>query len=205
MEKSIKKIWDESFVNEDSLIAPKINDLYNQKSKSIINRIKRTYEFDNKGLIPMAILILIVMTAISEYIIGTYAAFLIISLFFFNKKLLSKFETLDIKSDTLTYLKEYRAITVAITKATKKLFVFILPLAVLSIFVIAFFIKEQSFLSKFISKDMSFLQIFGIGLLVAVTISLICNAVYAISTRLLYGTLFSKLDDIIKEMEALKS
>ncbi|CAM1372197.1 hypothetical protein [Tenacibaculum xiamenense] len=205
MEKSIKKIWDESFVNEDSLIAPKINDLYNQKSKSIIHRIKRTYEFDNKGLIPMAILIFIVMTAISEVVIGSYAALLILSLFFYNRKLLSNFKTLDVKSDTLTYLKEYRGITASITKATKKLFVFILPLAVLSIFVLAFFIKEQSFLSKFISKDMSFLQVLGIGFLMATIISLICNAVYAISTQLVYGTLFSKLDDLIKEMEALKN
>ncbi|SEC84304.1 hypothetical protein SAMN04489761_3745 [Tenacibaculum sp. MAR_2009_124] len=205
MEKSIKNIWDESFISEKSLIAPKVNNLYNQKSKSIIHRIRRIYEFDNKGLIPMAVLTFVFLTVISEVVIGAYSALLILGLYFFNKKLLSRFKTLDIKSDTLTYLKEYRSITVSITKATKKLFVFILPLAVLSIFVIAFFMKEQSFLSKYISEDMSFLQAFSIGLIIAVIISIICNAVYAISTQLVYGTLFSKLDDIITEMETLKN
>ncbi len=204
MEKSIEKIWNEAFINEDSLIAPQINDLYNQKSKSIINKIKRTYEFDNKGLIPMAILVIIGMAIFSQYIIGIYGAFLIMCLYFFNKSLLSRFNNLDIKSDNLTYLKNYRKIISSITKSTKNLFVFVLPLAVISIFGLAYSIRENSFLSKFISEETTLMQILGVGLIMAVVISIICTVVYSISTRILYSTLFSKLDDIIIEMENLK-
>ncbi len=70
MEKSIEKIWNEAFVEEQALIAPKVNDLYNKKSKSLIHKIQRTYEIDNKGLIPMAILVAGGMAAFSEAIIG---------------------------------------------------------------------------------------------------------------------------------------
>lgn len=205
MEKSIKKIWDEAFINEQSLIAPQVNDLYNKKSKSIINRIKRTYEIDNKGLIPMAIILVIGMAIFSEYIIGLYASFLIMCLYFFNRNLLSRFNSIDIKSDNLTYLKNYRSIITSITKSTKKLFMFALPLAVLSIFILAFLIKDHSFLSKFISEGTTIFHMLGIGLGLGILISMLCTAVFAISTKILYGTLFSKLDDIISEMEALKN
>ncbi|CAL2075830.1 hypothetical protein [Tenacibaculum sp. 190524A05c] len=204
MEKSIEKIWNEAFITEDSLIAPKINDLYNQKSKSIINRIKRTYEFDNKGLLPMAGIVTIGGILLSETIIGLYGTFLILALYVFNSRLLKRFNSLDIKSDNLNYLKSYRRIISSITRSTKKLFMFALPLAVLSIFVLAFFIKDESFLSKFITDDTTLLQTLGIGALIAVCISIICTIAYTISTRILYSTLFSKLDDIIIEMENLK-
>lgn len=204
MEKSIEKIWNEAFIKEEALIAPKINNLYNQKSKSIIAKIKRTYEIDNKGLIPMAIIVAVGMTLFSEAIIGFYGAFLIVCLYFFNSNLLKKFNTIDVTSDNLTYLKKYKSIINIIMKATKKLFVFAIPVAVLSIFALAFSIKENSFLSKFISSDTSLLKIIGVGFLVAIVVSIIGRIVYTASTKILYANLISKLDAIIIEMEDLK-
>ncbi len=204
MEKSIEKIWNESFINEQSLVAPKINDLYNQKSKSIISRIKRTYEIDNKGLIPIAVLVLITSIIFSQYIIGVYGASLIIGLYFFNRNLLNRFNTIDIKSDNLTYLKNYRKIIDYVSKATKNLFMYIIPLVVLSIFILGYFIKDTSFLARFISKDTTLIEILGIGVTVVFIIFAIAMTVFKISTKILYGTLISKLDDIIKEIEELK-
>jgi hypothetical protein len=205
MEKSIEKIWNEAFINEDTLIAPKINVLYNQKSQSLISKIKRTYEIDNKGLLPMAVILVIGMSIFSEAIIGIYGAVLILCLYFYNRRLLNQFKAVDIKSDNLTYLKKYRGVITALTKSTKKLFVFAIPMAVLSIFAIAYAIKEKSFLSKFISTDTTFLEFLGIGLTIAITVSIIGIFVFKLSTKILYASLISKLDAIIKEMELLKS
>ncbi|MEE3999654.1 hypothetical protein V1T75_04815 [Tenacibaculum sp. FZY0031] len=205
MEKSIEKRWNEAFIHEQSLIAPKINDIYNQKSKSVINKIKRTYEFDNKGLLPMAGIVVIGGILLSETIIGAYGAFLILSLYFFNTRLLKRFKTIDVKSDNLTYLKNYRSVINSVSKATKKLFVFAIPLAIVSIFALAYSVKEKSFLSNYISSDSSFLDIIGVGLIVAIVTGGIGFIIYTISTRILYHSLISKLDDIIKEMEELKN
>lgn len=204
MEKSIEKRWNEAFINEQSLIAPKINDIYNQKSKLVINKIKRTYEFDNKGLLPMAGIVFIGGIVLSETIIGAYGTFLILCLYFFNSRLLKRFTAIDVKSDNLTYLKSYRSVINSVSKATKKLFVLAIPLAIVSIFTLAYAIKERSFLSNYISSNSSFLDIIGIGLIVAVATGIIGFVVYTISTRILYYSLISKLDDIIKEMEDLK-
>ncbi|WP_075344659.1 hypothetical protein [Tenacibaculum agarivorans] len=204
MEKSIEKIWNEAFIDEQSLIAPKINNLYNQKSKSVIHKIKRTYEFDNKGLIPIAILVVIGAAIFSEYFIGLYGAFLILSLYYFNTRLLKKFTLIDIKSDNLTYLKRYREVMNSVMKATKRMFIFILPLAVLSIFILAFNSKETSFLSTYINPDTSFIEILGIGFITAIITSIICFFSYMISTKMLYKPLIDKLDAIINEMETLQ-
>ena len=205
MEKSIEKRWNEAFVNEQSLIAPKINDIYNQKSKSVINKIRRTYEFDNKGLLPMAGIIVIGGILLSETIIAAYGAFLILSLYFFNTRLLKRFKTIDVKSDNLTYLKNYRRVINSVSKATKKLFIFAIPLAIVSIFALAYGVKEQSFLSNYISSETSFIGILSIGLMVAIATAMIGYFVYTISTKVLYHSLISKLDDIIKELEELKN
>jgi len=205
MEKSIEKRWNEAFVNEQSLIAPKINDIYNQKSKSVINKIRRTYEFDNKGLLPMAGIVVIGGILLSETIIAAYGAFLILSLYFFNTRLLKRFKTIDVKSDNLTYLKNYRRVINSVSKATKKLFIFAIPLAIVSIFALAYGVKEQSFLSNYISSETSFIGILSIGLMVAIATAMIGYFVYTISTKVLYHSLISKLDDIIKELEELKN
>lgn len=205
MEKSIEKRWNEAFVNEQSLIAPKINDIYNQKSKSVINKIRRTYEFDNKGLLPMAGIVVIGGILLSETIITTYGAFLILSLYFFNTRLLKRFKTIDVKSDNLTYLKNYRSVINSVSKATKKLFIFAIPLAILSIFALAYGVKEQSFLSNYISSETSFIGILSVGLMVAIATAMIGYFVYTISTKVLYHSLISKLDGIIKELEELKN
>lgn len=204
MEKSIEKIWNDAFIDENALITPKINDLYNQKSKSIIAKIKRTYEIDNKGLIPIAIISVIITAFNDKLIIGLYGAFLIMCLYFFNRSLLSKFKHIDIKSDNLTYLKSYKEVINSVMKATKKMFLFAIPIAVMSIFGLDFFLKEFSFLSKFITEDHTTLQIVGILLLMSVCLTAFVTIVYAVTTKLVYGRLISKLDEIIKEIENLK-
>ncbi|WP_442265718.1 hypothetical protein ACSIGC_15670 [Tenacibaculum sp. ZS6-P6] len=205
MEKSIEKIWNEAFIDEQSLIAPRINNLYNQKSKSIVNKIKRTYEFDNRGLLPIAGIVAIGGILLSETIIGLYGTILILCLYYYNTKLLSRFSNLDVKSDNLTYLKNYRRVVKSVSLATKRMFIFVIPFVVLSIFILAFFVKEKSFLSRFIKEGTTFLEIIGIGGSIALIFSIIAMLAFKLSTKLLYGTLFSKLDDLINEIEGLKS
>ena len=204
MEKSIEKIWNEAFINEKALIAPKINDLYNQKSKSLIHKIKRTYELDNKGLLPLAGIVTIGGILLSETVIGLYGTLLILSLYVFNRSLLKKFDTIDVKSDNLKYLKDYKNIMTSVTKATKKMFVLALPVAVFSIFILAYFTKEDSFLSKVLTNNMSFTSMVVVGVIISVALAVICFVAFSFSNKILYAPKLAKLNAIIEEMEALK-
>ena len=46
MEKSIETIWKEGFLNQDALIAPKLNNLYNKKSTHIVDKFKRMFRIN---------------------------------------------------------------------------------------------------------------------------------------------------------------
>ena len=41
MDKSIESIWKEGFMDEKALVAPKLNDLYSQKSATIVDKFTR--------------------------------------------------------------------------------------------------------------------------------------------------------------------
>ena len=55
MEKSIESIWKEGFVNDDKLIAPKVNDLYNQKSIDHVSKFKKMYKITVIGIVVFSI------------------------------------------------------------------------------------------------------------------------------------------------------
>ena len=58
MEKSIETIWKEGFIKNDALVAPKLNDLYNQKSIDIVEKFKRMYKLNRIGIAAFAIIII---------------------------------------------------------------------------------------------------------------------------------------------------
>ena len=53
MEKSIETIWKEGFIKNDALVAPKLNDLYNQKSIDIVEKFKRMYKLNRIAIMSL--------------------------------------------------------------------------------------------------------------------------------------------------------
>ncbi len=60
MEKSIENIWKEGFLKNDALTAPKINNLYNQKSIHIIDKFKRMFRINLISIVVGSLVFLIV-------------------------------------------------------------------------------------------------------------------------------------------------
>ncbi len=58
MEKSIETIWKEGFLKDDALLAPKLNNLYNQKSMDIVDKFKRMYIVNRIAIVAFAFIIL---------------------------------------------------------------------------------------------------------------------------------------------------
>ncbi len=57
MEKSIESIWNKGFENSNNLQAPKQNDPFKQKSKLIVDKIRKTSVIDNYALFLLAALL----------------------------------------------------------------------------------------------------------------------------------------------------
>ena len=86
MEKSIEQMWNNGFLKNEKLLAPKLNDLYNQKSQLVIDKLKRTYTIDNKSMIPLAALVFGISAFFGYYLLGIYLMLITLVLFFLNRK-----------------------------------------------------------------------------------------------------------------------
>ena len=59
MEKSIESIWKEGFLKDDALVAPKLNDLYNQKSIHLLDKFEKMYKLNLIFLVGFSFFVLI--------------------------------------------------------------------------------------------------------------------------------------------------
>ena len=58
MEKSIETIWKEGFLQSEALLAPKLNNLYTQKSISLVEKFRRRYKINRIAIIVFACILL---------------------------------------------------------------------------------------------------------------------------------------------------
>jgi hypothetical protein len=92
MEKSIEDIWKEGFLKSDALVAPKINDLYNQKSIHIIDKFKRMFRINLIAIVAFSFIFLIITYFNGMLITGIIFFVVLTVLVIINKRLLNGLE-----------------------------------------------------------------------------------------------------------------
>jgi len=199
MERSIENIWKEGFESDKSFKLPVIKDLYNQKSKLIIDRIRATSKKDNISLIPIAILQFVLFVFLGKILLGAYIGVLLIFLFILNKRMLKKLDQLDLSSNTYYYLTNYYSKLKEIQQFYTSLLAIGFPIIIIPCYWMYF--QETPIMTNFMSLDL-ILQILVVAAL-ALVLSGLGVASYRLSTQLLYAKLITRLEEIIKDMEAL--
>ena len=201
MEKSINDIWKRGFENSNELASPKTVNLYNQKSKLLLEKIKKTYQTDNKSLIPIAILFAIGFSIAGHILLGFYGMILMIGLFFYNRKLLVNLENISITSSNYEYLVAYKKAIKTVVSSTYKLLGFGLPVLLLIGFWLYF--RNSNIYIDYVD-EFSLLKITFIVLAIASAISLLGISAYKISNTLLYSKHFNNLNAIISDLKSGK-
>jgi hypothetical protein len=72
MKKSIETMWKQGFIDEASITAPKINDLYNRKSQNIVDALKNMFDINIKAIMVGSLIMLAMMSLIGEPFLGLY-------------------------------------------------------------------------------------------------------------------------------------
>ena len=122
MKNSIEEIWKEGFLNEKSLVAPKINDLYNQKSKDLVDKMKRMYKINLIALVGMAIVFPIWYYFLDVIWQGVAISILMLLTVWYSKRQKRSFKTLDHGATSLDYLKSFdRLLKDSLSKGEKVL------------------------------------------------------------------------------------
>ncbi|WP_271405612.1 hypothetical protein [Tenacibaculum soleae] len=218
MEKSIENIWKEGFLKKDALIAPKINNLYNQKSIHIIDKFKRMFKINLIAIIVFSSLFLIISFFIGIPLMGIIFFMALSILVVINKKLLNELEEINKGVSSYEYLKTFNSWINKQIRINEKIAAFLYPIIFMS-FVIGFWFKDADgmFLGKRLVNEIVYgfpdiYLVFGVPLLGIVIVFIITiflavfgNRIYQWDLNLVYGRVFKKLKELLEEMERLNS
>jgi len=212
MKNSIEVIWKEGFLNEKSLVAPKINDLYNQKSKDLVDKMERMYKINLIAIVSMSIVFPIWYYFLDAIWQGVAISILMLLTVWYSIRQKRSIKTLDHGATSLDYLKSFDRILKDALSRGEKVLRFTYPLYFLVAINIMWSAWDKGPLtSKMYQKypDVIFigsvplfaLIIAGVATLLMLYFS---DRIYRWDVGLIYGRVFRKLEETIAEMEKLK-
>jgi hypothetical protein len=211
MENSIEMIWKKGFLNSDALIAPKLNNLYNQKSQNIVEKLKRMFKVNLYAILVFATLSTGLYAALGVPIAGLFIFSLLMVVSWRSYQTSKTLSNLDNSINSYEYLKSFNQwINDAIEKNTKIMRVFYGLIFLASLMPIVHAIKAGE-VTNAAMQNSGLHLIYGIptiGWVAALTIALLMFAfggkIYRWDVNIVYGSTFKKLESIITEMEELR-
>tara|TARA_B100000575_G_C23103718_1_gene636916 strand:+ start:1081 stop:1707 length:627 start_codon:yes stop_codon:yes gene_type:complete len=206
MEKSIEKIWENGFLNED-LITPKIKSLYNQKSISLVESIINKFKKKVLILIPLGILFFIfniILDNDNAIFWGIISAAPCFGWFLLGKKQLKAIKEIDYKSNSYDYLVSIQEKINHIRRFNKRLIITCVPLGFMPMLIYTYFNNQGKTIGEIFGVDglnYPIIAIFSIIPILTIIAVLIDDFVFKINLK---GKTLG-IDSLIKEMEELNS
>ena len=218
MEKSIENIWKEGFLESDALIAPKINDLYNQKSIHVIDKFKRMFRINLIAIVAFSCAFLIVSFIVGIPITGIIFFVTLSVLVFINKKLLNDLEKMDLGISSYQYLKAFNQWINKQVTLNKKFSRLLYPIIFISM-VLGFWFKDaegmplgERLVDEILIGFPDTYLLFGIPLIGIIIVAVIIGLLFLVGGRiykwdlnLVYGRVFKKLEELMTDIERLRS
>jgi hypothetical protein len=217
MEKSIETIWKEGFLKNDSLLAPKLNNLYNQKSIHLVDKFKRMYRINWIAIIVFASVLIPVSILVEMPYMGIPMALLFFTVLFINRKFIRKLNKIDKTENSYQYLISFNSWVKELVQTNTKLSRYLYPFVFLSLIAGFWFggfggnTPGVEFVNDLLIEFPNTYLVFGIPL-VGILIVLFGVGLLAFfggiigkwDLNLVYGGILKKLDILISEMEDLK-
>lgn len=212
MNNSIESIWKQGVIENDALVAPKINDLYQLKSQNVVDRFERMFDLNLKAIIAGTIIAVGIMLNMALPILA-------IAFFVMNIGLVVKGQAMQRQLSKLTkgtssydYLLSFRSwFDDAITEYTRiyRLFYPVLFLALISQLLVLD-IVQQGF-AGYLHEFPATWSFFGVPVFIIVAIlvvswliSLAAPAIYKADINIVYGRQIERLNEIIGDIESLQ-
>lgn len=218
MEKSIETIWKEGFLEDDALLAPKINNLYNQKSTHIVEKFKRMYSINIKAIIAFAILVIPFSYVTNMIYMGIPMSIIFIVIVSFSSKFKKKLYNIDASVDSYHYLKSFNDWVTEMVTFNTKMSRYLYPTVFVSMFLGFWFgdlggdVPGEEFVNWLLVDYPNLIIVLGIPLW------LIIGSLFAIlllayfgekigqwDLNMVYGRILKKLNSLLGEMEELRA
>jgi hypothetical protein len=217
MEKSIESIGKEGFVNDDKLIAPKVNDLYNQKSIDIVAKFKRMYRINIIGIVLFSFIIVPVSYAVNIPYMGIMMFLLFNLIIIVNRKTIRAVHKIDNSLNSYEYLISFKNWTDRLIDINTRFSRFLYPYMFLTMFfgfwcgAIGGDVPGDKVVKGFVAEFPNTPLVFGfplvfiaIMLFAMLFLALVGGRIGKWDFNLGYGRIMRRLNTMIKDMEELK-
>jgi hypothetical protein len=208
MEKSIEAIWKEGFLNSEALVTPKLNNLYDQKSKHIIDRFKRMLQLNLIAIFFGSVIVLAVSFLVGIPVMGVLLFFIANTVALINKRLQKGLPEIDVKANSYEYITAFDNWLKKLLALNAKMARIYYPLIFLSV-VLGFWFSND--IQNIIGGSNQIYFFYGIplfwllgALMIAGILSYFGGVIYKWDINMVYGRVFKKLDEIIADMEELR-
>lgn len=218
MEKSIETIWKEGFLKSDALVAPKLNDLYNQKSIHIVDKFKSMYRINLIAIVAFSIIFLVVSFFTELAYMGILMFLLFNTVVIVNRKFKRRLEKIDKSQNSYQYLSSFNMWIQEIVRVNTKLSRYLYPYVFLSLILGFWFggfggnIPGEEFINNIILDYPDTYLIFGLPLFGMLGVVFIMSLLAFFGGRIgkwdlniVYGRILKKLKVLLVEMEELRS
>ncbi|MEO9477496.1 MAG: hypothetical protein ABJG41_18260 [Cyclobacteriaceae bacterium] len=214
MEKSIESIWKEGFLQSDKMIVPKVNNLYNQKSLSLVEKLKRTFRINVIALVVMSFATLVIYHLLGATWQGVSIAIMFVVLAGYSWMQVQSFETSEESMNSYDYLKSIdRQIKLIISKniLIMRFFYPMVLFFAMSTVWSSLRQQEEDLLTEWALRypDLTYVGPYPLVGLMGLVVCLglmayLSDKIYRFDLKLVYGKTFKKIEQTIAEMEALK-
>ncbi len=200
MEKSIENIWSQGFEGNEQIIVPKVVDLYNRKSQLLIDKLMRTIKMDLYSIIPVSIGFGLWAYFHDSLEMTIFMVILLGIAFSLSLWQYKKVKSLDTSLDSYSYLITFRNTLQQMISFFTRFFVFGYPFLAFPVF--WFMFKDEPWVGDLLAQSW---QTIAIGGLIAFFILAATGLFgYKLAVYVVYGKMFSRLKEIIADMEELK-
>lgn len=212
MNNSIETIWKNAFIEDDALIAPQVNDLYNKKSIHIIDQFNGMFKSNLNAIAIGAILQIIALTMMGLPLTGLIIFSVLVAIVYFGRRELKNLSGIDKSDNSYKYLKDFDDWLNHQISHYSRLYTFVYPLFFLSFPIGAWFSdKRESVLVSLILAFPDSTLINGVPLTVLVLVGMVTviltlsgGALYRFEVGLVYGKVIAKLKEMLSDMTELK-
>lgn len=218
MEKSIETIWKEGFLENNAIVAPKLNDLYNKKSIHIVDKFKRMYKVNRIAVIVFAFILLPMSFITDMPYMGIPMFFMFIALVAVAKKLSKGLDKINYSQNSYQYLNSFNKWINELVLLNSNLSRYLYPYIFLSLLAGFWFggiggnIPGQEFVNSLVIEYPNIYMIFGLPLIGILGVIFIVGLLAFFGgmigkwdLNLVYGGIIKKLKRLLTEMEELRA
>lgn len=217
MEKSIETIWKEGFLKNDALVAPKLNNLYNQKSIDIVDKFKRMYKLNRIGIAVFAIIIIPLSYGTRMISMGILMSILFTVVFFIAQKYSKQLDQINKNTSSYEYLSAFNTWVKNMVALNSKLSTFMYPYIFIAMILGFWFIQIEDdtlgnmLINGIISEFPTTYLINGFPILLLIPFFIALGVIAFFGSKigkwdinLVYGRILNRLENTLSDMEELR-